>query len=432
MAADKSLFAKLLERLKYKIVHFFDESIWLRLLSIVLAIVLWSFVISQDNATRYIDVNNIEVEVMGQPALQARGLAIQEDVSSMLADAVNVRLEGAKSDVLALDRGAVRAVVDLSTITSEGTHTLSVSIEGIDNLSVKRISAGSGVTVTAEQLYTREVPVVAVAKNEPADGFILLGGITPDPAVITVSGTRSDVEKIKAAYVEVDLAGVDDSINAQYEFALTDGDYLPVETGKVELSDTSVILRASIYAVKTVSVQWRASLLGNVADGYSITNVALTPSTITIAGLPQAVAAIDRVFIETVNVNGRTETFSEIKGFISQTGIVWTNYDEVEVTVEIEEDTSTVIVSDLPVHYENAIEGAEVALSSDTITIAVVGPASYMANLDRSSIYAYVNLISSTYGQSVMDVSYRMLDENAPELTFMSATVDVSITDPST
>lgn len=422
--------ANLGKRVVYYLFHMVNEHLGLRLLAVFFAILLWAFVISQDSATRSVTVSGLTVEVLGASQLAGENLAIKQDVFELVEREVSVRLEGVKTTVAELDRSKVRAVVDLTQIYATGKDvTVPVTILGADGLSVTRITPYQSISVDVEQLHTREVPVIVEFTGDLPEGYMRPGedNFAVSPGTITVSGTSSDVNRISAAYLSVDLSEITTSVNARYDYTLCDEHYNPVQASSLDTSSSSVILSFPVYKTKTVPVQYEGTVVGDVAPGFELVGVSVTPNMITIAGLEGDIENVDRVFTRSISIDGAQKSFTKDVSFIRQTGILWYSTDSVEASVEIKEKNSTIIISSLPLHVVNELEGTETTLTVTEVTCAATGPISYMTTLMRDDVYAYVDLLSAALGSNSVNVRFKVLDPGAPAITFSDVTVTVMI-----
>ena len=421
------------ERIVGAVKHFFDRSFWIRLLSILFAVVIWASVISGDDATWRVSEANIPVYVIGKETLESRGLALKQDVDELIAEklsVVSVQLEGAKSAATSLDASALRAVIDLGQILREGKNQeIKITIQGANNLEERRITPVDTITVDVEELYTDEnVPVTVVFTGTLPEGYIRPSDERSVlPAQISISGTQSDVTAIKHAYVEIDLTDVTQSINKQYEYVLTDENYNEIDAPTVRVSSPTVIVRSNIYKTKTVPIQWRGSFIGEVADGYVLGDIKMVPGEVAIAGHPEDIGNIHYVYVNSIDLTGRTESFTQQVDMIVQNGVRWMSLSSAEISVEISEQTRTTVISNIPVEFINELPGVTIKPEADVVTVAIDGPASFINSLRRQDIRAYVNLISATTGEYEFEVEFEFAGENVPKLSISRASLKVEI-----
>lgn len=80
------------------------------ILSLLIAIALWLYVVGDINPTITADVNNVKVEMTGQDTLEELGMEATLDGPKV----INIVISGSRSDVNEAKRSEIRAVVDVS------------------------------------------------------------------------------------------------------------------------------------------------------------------------------------------------------------------------------------------------------------------------------------------------------------------------------
>ena len=88
----------------------------LKLLSIVFAIILWNFVITETNPARTKNITEITVTASGLDELASRGLTTRDDLSANPIT-VSVKVSVAHSDYKFINENAISASIDLTKVT---------------------------------------------------------------------------------------------------------------------------------------------------------------------------------------------------------------------------------------------------------------------------------------------------------------------------
>ena len=184
----------------------------LKVLSIVLATLLWGLVAGQREAERSLRVpleyRNIppELELLGEPA-----------------SLVDVRVRGS-SGVLGELRGAdLVAVLDLRTARPGRRlfHLLPGDIDVPTGVKVLQVTP-STLSLTFEASASRTVPVIPDVDGDAAPGFVV-GRVTTVPPTVEVVGPLSAVQKITEATTEpVDISGATGPVRDTVTIGLPD------------------------------------------------------------------------------------------------------------------------------------------------------------------------------------------------------------------
>src|SRR5690554_3393090 len=102
-----------------------NKTMWV--LSIAVALLLWMYVISDQNPPTSDNINGIPVEFINQESLEEKGLVI----SHIEDQFVDIRVFGRRTQLYRINRDAIRVEADLSRLNTKGTHFLPYVIYGI-------------------------------------------------------------------------------------------------------------------------------------------------------------------------------------------------------------------------------------------------------------------------------------------------------------
>ena len=160
------------------------------------AIALWLYVDNLDQSIGTTTVSNIPIEFVGESdVLAARNLMMIKAKNST----VTLELEGQRNIISRLQKKDMRVQVDLSSVTTAGTHNLVYEVIYPDSISRSsvQLKAASIYTVTVEigQLYRRNVGIHGVIEGDVAEGYSA-GDFRFDPSILEISGQEADVQKV--------------------------------------------------------------------------------------------------------------------------------------------------------------------------------------------------------------------------------------------
>jgi YbbR domain-containing protein len=183
--------------MKGNIKKFFTTNPGLKLASLVLATLLWFFVVSQSRSVMVMDVpisfKNIpsNLEVVDGPKT------------------VTISIEGQERLLKKLRQGDISVVIDLNNI-KKGNIFLPLTAENIllpNMLTVTDISPQT-LKLKVEEKVTKRVPVRAIIVGSPAQDFVVKE-IKVRPEMIEIRGTESVVAKVYAVKTEpIDITGI--------------------------------------------------------------------------------------------------------------------------------------------------------------------------------------------------------------------------------
>ncbi len=161
------------------------ENWMMKLLSLVFALVLWFFVMGEQDLEKGFA---IPVELSNLP----EGLIVSNEVPSLL----DVRISGPRSVLMNLDSGELAIDIDLDGLSTGVTSykRLEERFNLSRNLKVTRTSP-SIIEVRLERVRAKRVPVKVIVGDDPPDGFKIVA-VTAKPSHVTVSGAGSELKLV--------------------------------------------------------------------------------------------------------------------------------------------------------------------------------------------------------------------------------------------
>lgn len=171
-------------------------------LSIVLAVVVWVLVGIIENPDIQTTVRNLSIEYTGTDTLADKGLIITEKPKRSNSSVVIV---GKRRDLIEYS-GQVDMEIDLSEISAPGSIEMTGKIRMPNSLLSIKHNRSSTVTVTVENLITKEIPV-KVAQHRSPDSIFIQPVLLND--TIEIRGAESEVNNIEEALAEVDITADD-------------------------------------------------------------------------------------------------------------------------------------------------------------------------------------------------------------------------------
>jgi YbbR domain-containing protein len=97
------------------------NNLLLKIMAVLFAVVLWSYVLAQTNPVREKSVDNVSVSYVNI----ADGLAISNTLSQIVST-VDVSFEVKQNDIKYVNSSSVKASVDLSNISGPGEYTFEI------------------------------------------------------------------------------------------------------------------------------------------------------------------------------------------------------------------------------------------------------------------------------------------------------------------
>jgi YbbR domain-containing protein len=270
-------------------------------LSVLIAIVLWAYVVNVENPDIEVTISDIPVTFVGESALAEENLMV---VSGKTAT-VSLRLQGKRQTLTQLSRNNITVTADLSKLVVTGLHQLVYEIQFPayitmgDHVTVLDRSSNY-VDVTLGRMVTKTVEVVATFEGSVAEGYVG-DKMLVSPETVEISGEELEIAKVKNA--EVTLTGKDltETLSADMAYKLLDYDGNEVVSDEIQKSVETVNVTLPVVIVKDVPL--RVELKAGGGAKQENAQVAIEPSSITLSGEEPDLAGIDSITIGSIDLS---------------------------------------------------------------------------------------------------------------------------------
>ncbi len=367
------------------------ENLGLKITSLIVAIVLWFIVVNITDPIVTQKYTNIHVKVLNSDTITNNGKTFEIIDNSAVVSSVVVKAPRTVIREIGNSSDNIVAVADLSNISKDG---ISVPIEFSTSKfgdKVESIRPSSSVLkVNIENKRTIQLPINATTSGDIESGYIL-GNVVPNQNQVRVSGPESVINRIKDAYVDVQVTGFTGDISTQADIMLFDGNGDGIPTTNLELNVDSVRVDVEILATKKVPVFY--STIGTPADGYGVTGeTECNPEVVVIAGERNTIETVSEIKIsaEELNVTGQSSDMMsvvDIKKYLPYgVRLADQNFNgKVAITIYIEQfkeveyavHPKSVKIENVPLGY-----GAEVQDSENAIEYTLIGLAQDLEKLN--------------------------------------------------
>ncbi len=276
----------------------------LKLVSLLLAVVLWFVAVQINDPSETVTFSGIPVRLTNTELLEQEN-KVYEVMDN--TDVVRVTIRAPKSITGDLRASDIVAVADVSKLTDINTIAISYSIQGISAARYDTIRGDhETVRLNVEERASKWIRVLSQTTGEVAEGFLVMSA-SADQNMIQVTGPESAVEKISYALVEVDVSGTSTSMSLYVEPKLFDADGNLLELPAVSTNVSSIHMAVEILAWKEVPVV--PGVMGTPAEGYLATGeLDCDPTVVRIAGALVAIAGVNSISVpaEQLDITGAT------------------------------------------------------------------------------------------------------------------------------
>lgn len=370
------------------------------LLSVLIAVGLWMYVVTVVNPEFEDTFYNIPLVLENEGILLDRGLMLTSDEIPK----VTLRLSGNRTDMIKLNSSNITLKADLSRIYSAGEQSLSYDIVypgDVPSNAFEIISqTPKQITLSISEWKSKDVAVQVVFNGAVPEQYIAFkDNATLDYEKITVTGPSSVIDRIAAAKVEVSLEQQKETISQHYGYVFCDAAGNEVESDWLKVNTEQVLYTLKIQ-------QWKdISLRVDVINGGGITKeqCVITPSlsTIRVSGSEKLLTDLgEELFLGTIDLS-RVEGNTVLSFNIPTLPEGITNLSEkntVDISVQIPADLAVV---ELPVSIIRAINvpvGMSVSFSTTEKVVKLRGPQSYLNSLLSQDLEIHVDFTNADAG----------------------------------
>lgn len=372
------------------------RNIGLKILSIVLAAILWLVITNIDDPIKTKNFYNVPVEILNEDAIAS----LNQVYDIKEGETIDFTVAARRSIIENLALSDFRVTADFSKLSDVNAVTIDITCLRYGD----EVSIADGLyqvmKVSLEEQAEKHFRVDVVQKGEPAEGYYVAEKTAS--TIVQVSGPKSKIERISQIIVEVDVSGVSGSFpfRATEQPKAVDADGKEIDSSNLKFSDKKISVNIVIYKTKTIDLLVTTS--GKPREGYVLTSVEYEPKTIEIAGEDAALNEIQRLEV-TEDIDGIYKDVEKEINLQEELGkglILVEKSQTAVVNVKIERAKTKDIVLQLnEIDVRNIPNGLELSLlNTAPILIRMVGPEKDINDLTVNSLKPFIDLTDYSSG----------------------------------
>ncbi|HEY5525805.1 MAG TPA: CdaR family protein [Clostridium sp.] len=392
-----------------------EKRLGVKIICVILAFGLWLYITNVDNPTRTTNLKGVEVKLINEDTLAKSNMAISPGQKIT----VDLNLEGAANEIYSINKEDFVIKADLSTYAlKKGDNNIPVQIENYPTgINIKN-NATLSVKVTIEDLVEKEINVYSNVKTSFKNGFSKSSTIVK-PDIIKVSGPASAVNKVKSG----SLVGEALDIEGNYEgnFSIVPIDNSGNQVMDVNLSQSEGALSLKVGAKKETStgsqkdVDIGSSYSGSLKDGLKLESLDLSSNKITITGDSNAIAKIDKIETQPIDLSQITSTQDINLNFIVPEGIsIASDRKYVSANIKIKQAvTITKTIDGIVVKLTDKKDG-KFTYEASTVSVTVSGAEEALSGLTLADFNASASVAElNVAGDGAVKLDVNLVKPNA-------------------
>ena len=309
---------------------FFLKDSILKIISFVIALLLWFYIIAVVDPSVDVTVRDIPIRYTNQDVIEEKGLCLISDLRAT----VELKIRGSRKRIANIDNKNIYATVDLSNISKTGTFSLPIAIsipyEYNEIVSKKPYNA----SVVIDKIVSAEREVKVLTSGSTASGYIA-GTAVPSVKMVALKGASTMIDRIESVGAEINYDGrtADIKDNEKLFFIDADGKRIAADNdiyNLVKMDVETTVVECPVYKLKNVPIKVNAK----ASDGVENYKISVQPSNVTIYAETEVLELIDEVMTDLVNIDEMTEN-TVVTGVVLPEG-VYLRDGIAEVTVKAE------------------------------------------------------------------------------------------------
>ena len=372
-----------------------DSKVFWAVISLIASLFIWVYITGTQEEIITQSFNNVEVMLIGEDTLQAtRGYV----VTNVSAETVSVKISGTRGNIGTLSASDVKAVIDVSLISSTGTLTQYYALTYPDNVNEDAVSLVSSnpqtISFDVTKMSSKSVPVEAKFVGSTAENYIA-GEVEFEPKTIKVSGPESMLEKIDHIYAEMGGDDLTMTRTAEIPIVLIDKDGNTMESEGLEFDVPTVTVTIPISMMKEVPLYVQCVYGAGATEENTV--ISIEPNKIMISGDTEIVSGINRIDLATIDLTDFSLTHQDTyliplpNGVENVTGVA-----QADVKIEITGvDTKVFTVTNISTR--NLPSGYTLEeITTQSLEVRIRAPQDVLDQLQPSNLSAVADLSDIT------------------------------------
>lgn len=359
-----------------------------KIIAIVLALALWSYVVFEVNPTKTETIRNVPVTLTSVDSLVAQGLAVTGDTNYT----VDVVLEGRRADVSNVSVNDLAAMANLVECGGRGQYNVDVSVAlkgNFGTVEIKEIKP-SKILVNVDRLVNEEKDIkVNITGSVPSEREV--SQLKISPTTIQVGGAKSEVDSVKYLQASLDVSQLSERENT-FTLEVEPVDASGMIVDNVVLSAAEVEVTAKLLQIKEVPL--KVVLEGEPAAGFKVGEVS-APDSVWIKGSGAEIEGIKKVETTPVNIDGiKSDTTVPLTVKDVEVSDRSKNLSAIITLKKVASKEITYTSEEIQI--ENLPDGLAAAIQTPQITVTVSGDEADVRAVRKEDIKLYLSLKDAT------------------------------------
>ena len=276
----------------------------LKILSVLLAIFMWTFVINSTNPTVNKTYRNIPVVIKNQDNLEKSGYTIVGNDESLTT---NIKLKGTREKLVGLKTSNIYAYIDIADV-KEGIQSVEIVVDTPTGVTVDELEPEE-INLNIQKVIEKTLPVNLIISDKIKDGRIVeVNELSPED--IKVKGPASYINKIDRAEVRIEDMDLLDGKIHSLPVAILDRSGNKISG--LDISNDDINVSFLVYETKKVPVNLNTT--GELTQGFEESSREVSPNKVVIKGPESIIRDIEQINTKPININNlKSSSYGDVR-----------------------------------------------------------------------------------------------------------------------
>ena len=280
-----------------------SKNIGLKLLSVLLALLLWLIVMNVEDPAVSRTIYDIPVQIVNDDVIKSRGYGYTVESG----EKIDIRVKGRRSVLDSITADDFIATADFNSVSSMKMVPIEVRCkdEHESEISWTARTETMAIILEAEGTVSKGIRIERI--GDVKEGYFLYDCST-ETSLVSVKGSESQVANVKEVVADVKIDGIKDSGEIEVELYAVDSNNAKMDSKKVTIVPDTIKVNLTVCPVKTVQLNVRA--VGTPAEYCYLGDVEFAPEQVQITADESILASLNEIVVD-VSVYGASETINK-------------------------------------------------------------------------------------------------------------------------
>ncbi len=318
--------------------RFLTENLWLKILSLLIAMLLWLLVVNVSHP-EVTDTKTIPLEVENQDAFASQNKSWEMDRTTVTVSySVRTNSRSLISD------SDFHAYVDLKDYSITGSVPIYVDVLNDKDQLIGDVTVRPTVTrVIIEDIQEKKFDIQHTVSGSPKSGYTVASVIV-SPEYVYISGPESEIGRISSVGIDINVEDISENEDGVAELVYYDanGNQL-YDLKNVTASTSSIHYAVTLYKEKSINLL--SGVTGTPAAGYQYESTTVSPASVSLAASSYIIDSMTVFELPKIDISGasgnKTVSFNLSNYLPAGVSLAEDQDAEVNVTVRIEKIPET-------------------------------------------------------------------------------------------